>query len=118
MNIAKLLYPQCAASRISSNLKEIVYCTAVRVGGQEHWDFAWQRYKNTNVGAEKDILMTALGCSRETWILSRYLEWALSENHGIRKQDSPGVFTAVASNVVGQELAYRFMKNNWDRLKK
>jgi hypothetical protein len=42
------------------------------VGGQEEWDFAWQRYRKTNVGSEKDILLGALGCSREIWILSRY----------------------------------------------
>jgi hypothetical protein len=49
-----------------------VYCTAIRVGGQDEWDFAWQRYRKTNVGSERDILLGALGCSRETWILSRY----------------------------------------------
>jgi aminopeptidase N len=57
---------------ISANLKNVVYCTAIRVGGQEEWDFAWQRYRKTNVGSEKDILLGALGCSREIWILSRY----------------------------------------------
>jgi hypothetical protein len=59
-------------SSISANLKNVVYCTAIRVGGQEEWDFAWQRYRKTNVGSEKDILLGALGCSREIWILSRY----------------------------------------------
>lgn len=57
---------------ISPNLKSIVYCTALRVGGQEEWEFAWQRYLNANVGTEKEILMSAMGCSKETWILSRY----------------------------------------------
>lgn len=96
----------------------MVYCIAIRVGGQEEWEFAWQRYLNTNVGSEKDILLSALGCSRETWILSRYLYWAISEGSGIKKQDSPRVFTAVSNNVIGQEIAYRFFKNNWAALKK
>lgn len=91
---------------------------AIRAGGQEEWEFAWQRYLHTNVGSEKEILLSSLGCSRETWILSRYLHWAVSEGSGIRKQDSARIFTAVASNVIGQELAYRFLKNNWDTLKK
>lgn len=59
--------------RISPNLKGTVYCTAIRVGGQKEWDFAWQRYINSNVGSEKDILLGALGCSRETWILARLI---------------------------------------------
>lgn len=96
----------------------MVYCNAIKAGGQEEWDFAWQRYLKTNVGSEKEIIMTALGCSRETWILSRYLEWAVTENSGIRKQDTARVFASVASNVIGQQLTYRFLKNNWTRIKK
>ncbi len=59
--------------RISPNLKGTVYCTAIRIGGQKEWDFAWQRYLKSNVGSEKDILLSALGCSREPWILSRWV---------------------------------------------
>lgn len=102
---------------ISANLKNVVYCTAIRVGGQEEWDFAWQRYRKTNVGSEKDILLGALGCSREIWILSRYLDWAISENSGIRKQDAARVFGAIANNAVGQPLAYSFLRNKWDRIR-
>ncbi|PNF37827.1 hypothetical protein B7P43_G09236 [Cryptotermes secundus] len=102
---------------ISANLKNVVYCTAIRVGGQEEWDFAWQRYRKTNVGSEKDILLGALGCSREIWILSRYLDWAITENSGIRKQDAARVFGAIANNAVGQPLAYSFLRNKWDRIR-
>lgn len=104
--------------RISPNIKSVVYCNAIQIGGQEEWDFAWSRYLNTNVGNEREIIMSALGCSRETWILSRYLEWAITSNSGIRKQDAARVFLAVSNNVIGQQLAYRFLKTNWDRIKK
>ncbi|XP_034944912.1 aminopeptidase Ey isoform X2 [Chelonus insularis] len=103
---------------ISPNLKSVVYCTAIRTGGQAEWDFAWERYQKTNVGSEKDLLLYALGCTREPWILSRYLEWAITENSGIRKQDASRVFGAVASNPVGQSLVFSFLRNNWPRLKK
>ncbi|KAJ8960573.1 hypothetical protein NQ318_013862 [Aromia moschata] len=102
---------------ISPDLREIVYCTAISDGGQEEWEFAWQRYLNTNVANEKEILLTALGCSKETWILSRYLEWALTENSGIRKHDSARVFATVSTNSIGQDLAYRFLKTNWNRIR-
>ncbi|XKL66949.1 hypothetical protein PGB90_010369 [Kerria lacca] len=103
---------------ISPNLKGTVYCTAIRVGGQREWEFAWQRYLKSNVGSEKDILLSALGCSRETWILSRYLEWALNETSGIRKQDVVRVFTAVSNNVIGQPLAWIVLRDQWNRLVK
>ncbi|XP_015184599.1 PREDICTED: aminopeptidase N isoform X1 [Polistes dominula] len=101
---------------ISPNLKSVVYCTAIRAGGQVEWDFAWQRYLNTNVGSEKDLLLQALGCSREVWILSRYLDWAVTENSGIRKQDATRVFGSVARNVIGHPLAFNYLRNKWSRL--
>ncbi|KAK7793608.1 hypothetical protein R5R35_013591 [Gryllus longicercus] len=106
-----------ANNPISPNLKNVVYCTALRVGGQEEWDFAWQRYLAANVGSERDLLLGALGCSRETWILSRYLEWAVTNKSGIRKQDAARVFGAVSSNVIGQRLAYAFLRSQWDRIR-
>ncbi|XP_065203828.1 aminopeptidase N-like [Planococcus citri] len=103
---------------ISPNLKGTVYCTAIRVGGEKEWDFAWQRYLKSNVGSEKDILLGALGCSRETWILSRYLDWALNETSGIKKQDVVRVFSSVANNVIGQPLAWAMLRDHWDRVVK
>lgn len=102
---------------ISPNLKSTVYCTALRVGGQAEWDFAWQRYIKTNVGSEKSLLLQAMGCSRETWILSRYLDRAVSYNSGIRKQDAAAVFAAVSNNVIGQPLAFAFIRDQWKRVK-
>lgn len=98
-------------------MKRVVYCTAIRVGGQAEWDFAWQRYLNSNVGSEKDLLLGTLGCSREVWILSRYLDWAVTENSGIRKQDVARVFSAVGRNVIGQQLVFTFFRQQWQRLK-
>ncbi|XP_020287873.1 aminopeptidase N isoform X2 [Pseudomyrmex gracilis] len=102
---------------ISPNLKGVVYCTAIRVGGQTEWDFAWERYRATNVGSEKDLLLQALGCTREIWLLNRYLDWALTKNSGIRKQDVNRVFASVASNPIGQPLAFDYFRNKWARLK-
>ncbi|XP_043469608.1 aminopeptidase N [Leptopilina heterotoma] len=102
---------------IAPNLKSVVYCTAIRVGGQAEWDFAWQRYLTTNVGTERDILLVALGCSGETWLLSRYLDWALTENSGIRKQDVTRVFASVANNIVGQPLVFNYFRNKWTRIR-
>ncbi|KAJ8681952.1 hypothetical protein QAD02_017744 [Eretmocerus hayati] len=102
---------------ISPNLKSVVYCTAVKVGGEAEWQFMWQRYLKSNVGSEKDLLMSALGCSREVWLLSRYLDWAVTENSGIRKQDVARVFGSVSNNIVGQRLTFDYCSNRWDKLK-
>nr|XP_033334550.1 aminopeptidase N isoform X2 [Megalopta genalis]XP_033334551.1 aminopeptidase N isoform X2 [Megalopta genalis] len=102
---------------IAPNLKSVVYCTAIRVGGQTEWNFAWQMYQQTNVGSEKDLLLNALGCAHETWLLSRYLEWTVTENSGIRKQDARRVLGSVSNHPIGQSLAFNFFRNKWTRLK-
>ncbi|XP_076764198.1 suppressor of ER stress-induced death [Xylocopa sonorina] len=102
---------------ISPNLKMVVYCTAIRVGGQVEWDFAWQRYLETNVGSEKDLLLHALGCTREMWLLSRYIDWTITDNSGIRKQDASRVLNSIVTNPIGQPLAFSFLRNKWSRLR-
>ncbi|XP_060526667.1 aminopeptidase N [Cylas formicarius] len=102
---------------INPDLRETVYCTAIGVGGLDEWDFAWSRYLKTNVATDKEILLSALACSKETWILSRYLEWSITDNSGIRKHDIARVFAAVSANPVGHDLAYKFLKSNWNRIR-
>jgi aminopeptidase N len=57
--------------RISPNQKEVVYCTAIKHGGADVWNFAWKKYQSSNVGSDREHLLEALGCSREPWILNR-----------------------------------------------
>lgn len=102
---------------ISPNLKGVVYCTAVRTGGEMEWNFVWKRYLESNVGSEKDLLLYALGCTRETWLLSRYLDWAVTNKSGIRKQDVTRVFGSVSSNIIGQPLAFNYIRERWTRMK-
>ena len=57
---------------ISPNLKDTVYCTAIAEGGETEWNFLWNQYlTNTNLAAEQDRILDALGCSEEIWILER-----------------------------------------------
>lgn len=57
--------------RINVDLKSTVYCTAIENGGEEEWNFGWERYVNGNVDSEKATLRNALACTREVWILNR-----------------------------------------------
>ncbi|XP_050699388.1 aminopeptidase N-like isoform X2 [Eriocheir sinensis] len=101
------------SSIISPNLKSTVYCHAIAAGDEEEWNFAWEQYLTANVGSEKNRLLSAMGCTKHTWILSRYLEMAFSSESGIRKQDAFRVFGRVASNEVGRPLAWAFLQDRW-----
>lgn len=58
-------------SRISPNLKSVVYCNAIREGGVDEWNFAWSMYENATIASEAEKLMHALTCTTESWLLSR-----------------------------------------------
>lgn len=104
-------------NKISPNIRNTVYCTAIKYGNLDYWEFAWERFQRTNVASEKEILLQSLGCSRDPSILIRYLEMAIDPKSGIRKQDAIYVFRAVSSNPIGERIVFDFMRENWDRIK-
>ncbi|VVC39573.1 Hypothetical protein CINCED_3A003208 [Cinara cedri] len=90
-------------------LKSIIYCQAIKNGGVDEWDFLWERYQRSNIASEKAKLLSALGCSSETWLLNRYLNWTIGDNAVIRKQDAITVFYSVASSDIGFYVAKDFL---------
>ncbi|KAG0720640.1 Aminopeptidase Ey [Chionoecetes opilio] len=101
---------------VSPNIKTTVYCVGVAEGGEGAWDAVWARYLEEEGAREKIHLMKALGCSKEPWILARYLDKAFTEGGGIRKQDASSVFASVSSNDLGRTLAWNFLRSEWDRI--
>lgn len=100
--------------RIHPDLRSSVYCTAIKHGGQLEWDFAWKMSTNSSSAQDRDVILSALGCSRDPWILSRYLSFVLDPKSGIRKQDGRRVVSAVANNPGGRRLAFQFILNNFE----
>ncbi|KAE9538907.1 hypothetical protein AGLY_005489 [Aphis glycines] len=89
-------------------LKPVIYCQAIKYGGVDEWDFLWERYQRSNVGSEKAKLLSALGCSSETWLLNKYLNWSLDDSI-IRTQDAISVFFSVARRDIGFNVAKDFL---------
>lgn len=98
------------------NLRNTVYCTAVREGNEHDWIFLYKQFLKTNVASEKGVILYALGCSREVWVLQRYLDWILDKESNIRKQDSFSAFAAVAHNDIGFPLAKSFLIDRIDEI--
>lgn len=55
------------------DLKFNAYCYAMSEGGVKEWDFGWERYKNSNVATEKYNLLAGLSCTKEIWLLNRFV---------------------------------------------
>uniref|UniRef100_A0A667XA10 Aminopeptidase n=1 Tax=Myripristis murdjan TaxID=586833 RepID=A0A667XA10_9TELE len=100
---------------INANLRSTVYCSAIAAGGVDEWDFAWSMYKNATIASEADKLMYALSCTKQPWLLNRYLEYCLDPEM-IRKQDATSTIVYIASNAIGQPLAWDFIRANWNHL--
>lgn len=102
--------------RIPIDLRSVVYCTAIRTGSEAEWNFLWTRYTKSNVGTERNMILGSLGCSREIWLLTRYLDYSLDESSGVRKQDSGQVFGSIARGDIGFYLAKSFLENRVEEI--
>merc|ERR1711971_1023922 len=101
---------------IDVDMKSTVYCQAIRNGDEQEWDFAWERYKASNVATEKRSLLGGLSCTKEVWLLNKFLNMSLTEGSGIRKADGRSVISRIAINLVGRDLAFDFIRDKWDRV--
>jgi aminopeptidase N len=61
--------------RVPVEFRRVVYCSGVRLGGQEAWDFCLKRFLAANVAAERENLINALGCTKNTVVLEKYNEF-------------------------------------------
>ncbi|XP_034083036.1 aminopeptidase Ey [Gymnodraco acuticeps] len=98
---------------IHPNLRSVVYCSAMEAGEEAEWEFGWSQFRNASVASEASKLMSALACTSDVSLLKRYLSYTLNSTM-IRKQDATSVITSVASNSVGQVLAWDFVREHWE----
>ncbi|XP_015239277.1 PREDICTED: aminopeptidase N-like [Cyprinodon variegatus] len=98
---------------IHPNLRYTVYCNAIAAGGAAEWNFAWEQFQNASIATEADKLRAALACTTEPWLLNRYLEYTLNSSL-IRKQDATSTIVYIAQNVIGQSLAWDFVRARWN----
>ncbi|TTJ07847.1 Aminopeptidase N [Bagarius yarrelli] len=113
INRAQIIDDAFNLARIHPNLRSTVYCRAIAAGGVAEWDFAWAEFKKATIATEAEKLRAAMACSTTPWILNRYLSYTLDPSK-IRKQDATSTIIYVANNVVGQPLAWDFIRANWE----
>ncbi|KAK2183341.1 hypothetical protein NP493_315g04062 [Ridgeia piscesae] len=103
-------------NRIPADLKQTVYCTALKHGGLEEWNFAYKQYTIANVAVEKHKLLRSLSCSSKPWVLNSLLLRTLNKND-IRKQDIASVIASVSRTDIGRYIVWNFVRANWDTIK-
>ncbi|WP_187299322.1 M1 family metallopeptidase [Nitrospira moscoviensis] len=73
-----------------------------------------QHYKTAATPQEERRYLFSLASFRDPALLSRTLSRTI--NGEIRTQDAPFIVSAVLGNVYGRELAWTFVKTNWDQM--
>lgn len=63
--------------RIPVNIRDIVYCTGVSLMDEDVWEFIWMKFHSSNAVSEKKILLEALTCSDNTFLLNRFVSAGL-----------------------------------------
>lgn len=96
---------------IQPDLKPVVYATAVRLGENKEYERALALYEQTNLAAEKQRCLDALGLSASSH--NRSLKWAVEQ---VRAGDAPSLFASIASTPAGRKAAWSFLKANWSTL--
>ena len=57
--------------RITPNLRSVVYCNGIRYGGEDEWNFAWEKYQAETNAQEKAKIQYGLTCTTMPWIVQR-----------------------------------------------
>lgn len=60
-------------STIPANLKSFVYCVGIRVGDDNDWHTVWDRFLRTDLHAEQELLLNALGCIKTPHLIDRWI---------------------------------------------
>ncbi|KAI6237348.1 Aminopeptidase N [Aphelenchoides besseyi] len=107
---------QC--STVPVPLRGLTYCAGVRSGTERDWERMLELYERENVQIERDRLMTALTCSRDTHILKRLLSMTIDFNNTlIRLQDKPSIFESISGQEsMGQTVTFEFFLDHWPQI--
>ncbi|KAM8984244.1 aminopeptidase Q isoform 2-T2 [Ara ararauna] len=97
-------------------IRRTVCCYGVAVGSDKEWNFAWEMYNRTDSTKEdKDILLSAMSCAKESWLLYRYLQYGLSDTLFSANYTSVIILYAVTKDI-GHRIAWEFVTENWPLL--
>ena len=105
-------------NRIPGNYRNFIYCTAIRHGGDKEWEFASVQYeKEFKIGqpSQRIILQTAMACSKDPWLISRFLNDQINSTK-VRIQDATSGSSQIGGQTHGHIKTWLFLKDNWDYL--
>ena len=96
------------------DLKGVVYGLVAQEGDESTYDTLWRLEREADLHEERMRLLGALTRFQSSELLQDMLERSLSSE--VRSQDSVLVIVSLAGNRHGKDLAWEFIKENWEEL--
>ncbi|CAH2070908.1 unnamed protein product, partial [Iphiclides podalirius] len=100
-------------TEISPSLRPVAYCSGLRYGNGDDYDFLWLRMSTTNVASEARIIADALGCTSDKSRLNSYLVSMQITDSPIRTQDLTVPLSSVLSNHSNVHIALEALQQNF-----
>nr|XP_033784955.1 aminopeptidase Q isoform X3 [Geotrypetes seraphini] len=98
--------------KIPHSIRRPIYCYGIAMGNEKEWEFAWEMYKESTASSQMNDLLYGLSCTREPWLLYRYLQNALEASDSV----AVDIFFNVAKNEIGRLVAWEFITANWKQI--
>jgi puromycin-sensitive aminopeptidase len=101
-------------SSLRPDLRAVTYMLVAQNGDRETYDTMWRLQKAETLQEEKMRLLGSIAQTQHRELLSEMLQRSMGSE--VRSQDTPSVISAVAGNRRGRDLAWQFVKDNWNEL--
>jgi puromycin-sensitive aminopeptidase len=102
------------ATAVDPNVLPALIATLAHAGDAARYQEFFQRFRAATTPQEEQRYLYALAGFQSADLLAQTLERTLTGE--IRTQDGPFVIRATLMNVSGREVAWRFVKEQWERL--
>ena len=99
-------------ANVNPDIRGLVFGLAAQSGDRSTYDEMWQRHGEASMEEEKVRLLIALSRFEQPELLAETLERSLTD--AVRVHDTITAAAAVAGNRQGRDMAWEFLKDNWD----
>ncbi len=96
---------------IPADLRAPIYRVVAASGGEDVFHQMVKLHNSVALHEEKDRIARAMGSFQNTDILQKVLAFAVGDD--VRSQDTPFVVGSVGANPMGRDLAWEYVKSNY-----
>lgn len=94
-------------------MRSWVYCEGLRAGDSAEYNALWNHFVQEELASETTMILSVLGCTRNTTHLWDYLDQIVTDNYYIRPQDfTTALNGAVSRNEANTMAVFEWLQNN------